>query len=379
MEGAADAGAGKAREIKPIEMLSSTGHLTPEQLQHYETEGYIMIRNLFSAEELETYNDRFNDIVEGRAAPEGRTLVMKDSMVAKGAVSTKEKQKQIAKLQNFMADKVFSNYIKHPKVLNVVEDLMGPGGINVIHSMLINKPPGLRDDSGQVVGGRHPIHQDLYYFDLRPADKIVGAWTAMQTVTRQNGCLVAIPGSHKGAWQEGGKLYDHSAPDWKYLNNSYFGVEDLPEDWRAKRVYFEMEIGDTVFFHPLLLHGSGRNRTDGYRRAISAHYASRTCETVPFSANTMNMWAQLASGYIRKFQRKGLGYVMGLLWGLPIGLAVGLSKKDAKMGGRVGVVTALALGLFLTKYNFGEGMVAHGLARLGQRFGFHRQHHMQVR
>ena len=35
-----------------------------------------------------------------------------------------------------------------------------------------------------------------------------------------------------------------------------------------------MEPGDTVFFHPILLHGSGRNRTQGFRRAISAHYAA---------------------------------------------------------------------------------------------------------
>ena len=30
----------------------------------------------------------------------------------------------------------------------------------------------------------------------------------------------------------------------------------------------------------LLLHGSGRNRTSGYRRAISCHYASATCRYV---------------------------------------------------------------------------------------------------
>ena len=44
-----------------------------------------------------------------------------------------------------------------------------------------------------------------------------------------------------------------------------------------KRVHLEMEPGDTVFFHPLLLHGSGRNRSSGFRRAISAHYASAEC------------------------------------------------------------------------------------------------------
>ena len=34
--------------------------------------------------------------------------------------------------------------------------------------------------------------------------------------------------------------------------------------------YFQ---GDTVFFHPILIHGSGANRTLGFRKAISCHYS----------------------------------------------------------------------------------------------------------
>ncbi|OTF76238.1 hypothetical protein BLA29_014875 [Euroglyphus maynei] len=37
-----------------------------------------------------------------------------------------------------------------------------------------------------------------------------------------------------------------------------------------------MERGDCLFFHPLLIHGSGMNRTNGFRKAISCHYASST-------------------------------------------------------------------------------------------------------
>ena len=44
------------------------------------------------------------------------------------------------------------------------------------------------------------------------------------------------------------------------------------------RVHVEMAPGDTLLFHPLLLHGSGHNRTQGFRRAISTHYASADCE-----------------------------------------------------------------------------------------------------
>lgn len=44
----------------------------------------------------------------------------------------------------------------------------------------------------------------------------------------------------------------------------YHGIMDF--DPAAKRVHLEMEAGDTVFFHPLLIHGSGMNRTDGFRK-----------------------------------------------------------------------------------------------------------------
>ena len=44
----------------------------------------------------------------------------------------------------------------------------------------------------------------------------------------------------------------------------YHGVRDYNPD--MPRVHLEMEAGDTVFFHPLLIHGSGANRTKGFRK-----------------------------------------------------------------------------------------------------------------
>jgi len=43
-------------------------------------------------------------------------------------------------------------------------------------------------------------------------------------------------------------------------------------------VYPEMEVGDTVFFHPHLIHGSGENKTQEFRKSISCHYVSCECE-----------------------------------------------------------------------------------------------------
>ncbi len=45
-------------------------------------------------------------------------------------------------------------------------------------------------------------------------------------------------------------------------------------------VHLSMEKGDTVFFHPILIHGSGPNRTQGFRKAISCHYSTTHAEFI---------------------------------------------------------------------------------------------------
>lgn len=52
------------------------------------------------------------------------------------------------------------------------------------------------------------------------------------------------------------------------VNKMYHGIQDF--DPEARMVHLEMEEGDTVFFHPLLIHGSGRNQTDGFRKVTIA-------------------------------------------------------------------------------------------------------------
>lgn len=46
----------------------------------------------------------------------------------------------------------------------------------------------------------------------------------------------------------------------------YHGVRNY--DPQHPRVHLEMEKGDTVFFHPLLIHGSGMNQTQGFRKVL---------------------------------------------------------------------------------------------------------------
>ncbi|KAK5876728.1 hypothetical protein CesoFtcFv8_026053 [Champsocephalus esox] len=217
-----------------------TDLLTPDQRLSYEENGFILIKNLVPEEDI----DRFRSAFE-----------------------------RICRQEDFQEDAELFRYCNLPQVLQYVECFTGPN-IMAMHTMLINKPP----DAGKKTS-RHPMHQDLHYFPFRPADKIVCAWTAMEKVNRQNGCLVVLPGTHTGT------LKEHDYPEWEGgVNKMYHGVRGY--DPQHPRVHLEMEKGDTVFFHPLLIHGSGMNQTQGFRKAISCHYASSDCFYIDVKGTT---------------------------------------------------------------------------------------------
>lgn len=96
----------------------------------------------------------------------------------------------------------------------------------------------------------------------------------MEKINKQNGCLVVIPGTHTG------ELVKHDYPKWEGgVNKMYYGIQDI-EIGKTNLIHLEMEKGDTVFFHPILIHGSGANRTEGFRKAISCHYAASECNYI---------------------------------------------------------------------------------------------------
>ena len=78
----------------------------------------------------------------------------------------------------------------------------------------------------------------------------------------------------------------------------YYGVKDL-KGWE-NRVHVEMECGDTIFFHPLLIHGSGANRTKGFRKAISCHYAASECDYIEVKGTIQEKLAEEVLEIARK-------------------------------------------------------------------------------
>ncbi|XP_063958296.1 phytanoyl-CoA dioxygenase, peroxisomal-like [Lytechinus pictus] len=264
-----------------IQYVLKNSILTAEQEKSYQDNGFLVIPKLVPHHKIDMYRKEFDKICEGQKRLRSMTI-MKDV-----ALRTANGERAINKLQDFQDNEVLFSYCCLPEILQYVECFTGPD-IMAMHTMLINKPP----DPGSKTS-RHPMHQDLHYFPFRPAESIVCSWTAMEKVHRQNGCLVVVPGSHKG------QLMSHDYPKWEGgVNKMYHGILDFDES--APRVHLEMEKGDTVFFHPLLLHGSGANKTNGFRKAISCHYASSNCHYIDVEGTTQANMANEVHELVKK-------------------------------------------------------------------------------
>ncbi|XP_050554404.1 probable phytanoyl-CoA dioxygenase [Spodoptera frugiperda] len=240
---------------------SATYPLSPEQLQFYHDNGYLVIKKLIGIPALNSYRQRFTDVCEGRVE-KGRVTVVKDRALCKNQAKAED---FINKIQELLYDEVYSTYSEDPRLLHIVSQLVGQN-LTAINCMLINKPPGTRE---------HPPHQDLLYFPFRPANKIVATWTAIDPVNADNGCLYMVPGSHKHD-----VLFEHR----DQVNEAKLFFYGLAEDKRIapehKRVYLDMEPGDTVFFVSTIVHGSRPNVSNSYRKAMTCHYASSECRYI---------------------------------------------------------------------------------------------------
>ncbi|KAM5172621.1 phytanoyl-CoA dioxygenase, peroxisomal-like [Mantella aurantiaca] len=271
--------------------------LTREQRHFYEENGFLVVKNLVSHKDIDDFRAVFEKVCRKELGAPG-LVVMRDIAIAKSEFVPD--QKAITKIQDFQELPELFRYCSIPQILKYVECFLGPN-VMAMHTMLINKPP----DAGKKTS-RHPMHQDLHFFPFRPANRVVCSWTAMERIDRSNGCLVVIPGTHKD------ELKQHDYPEWEGgVNKMYHGVRDF--DINAPRVHLAMEKGDTVFFHPLLVHGSGMNKTAGFRKAISCHYASSDCHYIDVKGTTQENIEQEVSELAQKLY----------------GLVDGISLRDA--------------------------------------------------
>ena len=145
--------------------------------------------------------------------------------------------------------------IRHPAILDAVEDLIGPNILVWGSSFFVKE----RRDASYV-----SWHQDSTYWGLDPAD-IVTAWVALSDSTAANGAMRVIPDTH---------LLDQIAHRDTFASGNLLsrGQEIAVAVNEGAARMLELKAGEMSLHHVRLIHGSDPNPSDDRRIGFAIRY-----------------------------------------------------------------------------------------------------------
>ncbi|MBV9858973.1 MAG: phytanoyl-CoA dioxygenase family protein [Alphaproteobacteria bacterium] len=147
-----------------------------------------------------------------------------------------------------------NDLVRHPVVLDAVEDILGPDLLCWASSFFIKEA----SDPSFV-----SWHQDATYWGLDRPD-VMTVWIALTPANRINGCMKFKPGSH---------LQQLAHKDTFDKNNLLTrGQEIAVTVDEADAVYVELEPGQGSLHHVLLAHGSAPNLSGDRRIGYAIRY-----------------------------------------------------------------------------------------------------------
>lgn len=197
----------------------------------YEKQGYVVVKRFLNSEEFLELSRNLDRYI-GEVVP---TLSEKHAFFV-----DRSRPETLKQMQHMSVDPYFDAYAKHPKWLELAEDLAGEP-VSCDAPEWFNKPPGTISPT--------PPHQDNYYFCLKP-NNVLTIWLALDVVDRENGCLRYVPGSHL----RGVRPHQRS----NILGFSQ-GISDYGDQDFAEEVEIHLQPGDAVVHHGETIHRAEAN------------------------------------------------------------------------------------------------------------------------
>jgi len=136
---------------------------------------------------------------------------------------------------------------RHPRLLGAIADLAGPDLFIMASRFWIKDPQDHKFVSW---------HQDHAYFGLKPPT-IITAWLALNEVTRHNGCMRAIPGSHRSGTHKHVETHDK--------DNLLSRGQALVDVDESTAIDLVLKPGELSIHHGHLFHSSEPNTSDDRR------------------------------------------------------------------------------------------------------------------
>jgi ectoine hydroxylase-related dioxygenase (phytanoyl-CoA dioxygenase family) len=242
------------------QFLQEPYQLTAEQIEFYDQNRYIKLREVLNAETLEFFNRAISD----------RVALM-------NTVKTSLEQRDTygkAFLQLFnlwREDEVVKALVFSKRLAGLASDLLQTDGVRIYHDQALFKEGG---------GGITPWHADQYYWPLE-TDKTITAWIPLQATPLELGPLEFSAGSH--VIVEGRELA--IGDESELIIQKRLKVTDF------KHVIEPFDAGEISFHSGWVFHRAGANTTDQMRKVMTIIYMDKDMRLkAPENENQVNDW-----------------------------------------------------------------------------------------
>ena len=232
--------------------------LTNQQVERYKKNGYIFPVRALSEGDAADVTTKLEEFEEDYECEAQEKLVF----------------------QAYLPFRWMNNLIRHPRILDAVEDLLGPN--------LLCWGGGFFQKNGhdpRFVSW----HQDSYYYGLDPSETCT-AWLAFTPSNLESGCVRVMPGSHKG--DKNLAFANEPHPDNLLIRGQTIKNVEL-----EKTIPMVLKAGEFSLHHEAIVHGSDPNNSDQRRIGLSIHYISTDVKRIGYNNKGDLPTASLVRGF----------------------------------------------------------------------------------
>lgn len=228
--------------------------LTPEQIEEFKTNGFLLIRNFADTKLCDKIYAKALEHLEQQIEP----IESEEEYLQK-----ESSKKTVRRLrQVYDRDPLFAAWMTNPEIRPVLRQLLGeePRLLLAHHNSIMTKLPQISSVTSW--------HQDIRYWRYEN-DNLISVWLSLGDEYLQNGLLEFIPGSHKMNFTA------------EQFDEQFSFRDDLAENKKiiAKRIHHELHKGDIVLFHAKTLHYANQNSAE--KPKVSFVYSVRGLSNKP--------------------------------------------------------------------------------------------------
>ncbi|MDU0202437.1 MULTISPECIES: phytanoyl-CoA dioxygenase family protein [Paenibacillus] len=249
------------------------GSLSKEQVDFYNTEGYLVIPNLLQEE----------DLAQAIEAMTTKVSAIAEELVQAGLIHDKLEDRPFKyRLAELFKDLTAEHFLKYgrswrdripgyfhlmsnPKILDAVESLIGG-------ELFSNPVYNTRPKIPKVAAGAVPWHQDKSYWPDANSNPVITVWIPLVDANEINGCLHIKPRTHRKRLLKWHREED-TGTGYTALHESQLG--------KTETVVLPVSAGSAILFNDRCLHMSTPNLSDEVRWSVDLRYQPTDQDPMP--------------------------------------------------------------------------------------------------